>query len=33
MPFYKDSMSDGDLNIRFDIEFPKTLPKEAVEKI
>jgi DnaJ family protein A protein 2 len=22
MPFYKDAMSEGDLNIKFEIEFP-----------
>lgn len=33
MPFYKDSMSDGDLHIKFEIEFPKSLSKENVEKI
>jgi DnaJ-class molecular chaperone len=23
MPFYKDGMSSGDLNIEFEVEFPK----------
>lgn len=35
MPYYQDSMSQGDLNIQFEIEFPKSrsLTASVAEKL
>lgn len=35
MPYYQDSMSQGDLNIQFEIEFPKSrsLTAAVTEKL